>query len=59
MKTIEGKGNHWKEKRKNRIKIIKLYIFVNPGKTKKEYSDALGIYYRTFLNDLKIIESEK
>ncbi len=59
METIEGKGHHWKEKRKKRIKIIKLYILKNPGKTKKEYSEELGMEYRTFLNDLKIIKSEE
>ena len=57
--VIDGRGLNKKiEAEKNRQRI-KVWVAENPGKTKKECCEALGVTYKTLQKHLATIEENK
>ena len=59
MEIKDGRGmNKTKESEENREKIAK-WFERNPGSTKKQCCDAIGISYKTVQKHLKVISNGK
>lgn len=59
MDILDARGLHKVEEKKANIERIRRWFFENPGRTKKDCSNALGLCYKTIIDHVKEIESEE